>query len=707
MTDTQHTTPLYVFIDLETYSEADLRACGGYKYAEDPTTTILLMAYGFADGEVKVWDRTVSQEMPADLKDALDRVQAGRGFVVGHNIMAFDSIVIWRVLGIYIDPKQIIDTMVLAYEHGLPGALGDLCTVFRLPVDQAKDKDGARLVQIFCKPAPKNHKARRYTRADKPDDWARFVNYCRLDVVSMRRLFDLMPKWNVSLWERRLQALDASINRRGICMDKELAVAALAEWEKYKKTLDKKVHAATGGALYAATQRDALLNYLDKTYGFQLETMAKSELEKRLGDDSIPEPVRNLISLRLASTKNSVAKYRPLLAALAKDGRIHGMLQFRGAQRTGRWSGRLWQPQNLARPTMSQDAIDAAIPAVKAGIISAFYEDVGEVLSNCLRGEIVAPEGMRLVVADYSNIEGRVLAWAAGEAWKLDAFRAYDNGTGPDLYKLMYGRAFNVDPKDVTKPQRQLGKVMELALGYGGGAGAFASFAALYGVDLHALAVEVRKTVSPTAWAKAEDSYETFFKPRGLTEGLDKEVFMACDVMKNAWRDANPHIKALWKKTGESVVETILSGQSTRINAKVACERRGNYLLVQLPSGRYLTYASPRVEEEGDGRTGFSYSGLDPYKHKWGRVRSYGAKAVENIVQAIACDVLSEGLLSLDVVGFKTVLTIHDEVLAEAPNNRNDLNLKRMSDCMTSLPQWGAGLPLSVAGYEATRYRKD
>lgn len=995
----------YLFADLETFSPLNLPQVGSFRYAED--CEILLWGYAIDDKPARVWDCTNPQtkEMPEALAKALKEVQAGERKIVWHNGMSFDTVVL-AAHGYHIPLEMIVDTMVIAYQHGLPGALGDLCDVLRMPTDKAKDKDGKRLVQLFCKPQPECYKVRRHDRYTKPEDWIKFVNYCRLDVEAERELFKALPKWNCTEWEHRLQVLDAEINRRGVKVDIELAKAAVELSERRKGILAEETQRQTNGEVGAATQRDALIDYMAREYGWKIDTMTKAELEKRVDDPSVPEPVRELLKLRLMSTKTSIQKFKALLRRVNKDGRMRGGLQFRGAARTGRWcltgdhevltpngwvrldewqggeiacwnvdetvdfmeakalafpyegemcaieskrvsqistpdhrmacawgtkrewrvktaeecalgkvripyygrrklpwfcveeiplrvavmtqadghfssrgrvtfhfkkerkvarcqmllsaagirfsrntyetgtvftvypsdipewlrafeekvfspalfdadpdvffdelsfwdgsvstknsfqystavranadfvqafahmsgraaillerpgrkegwstiytlniwengsnrsvvmpeahskqafkgtvycaetktgffmvrrNGRVWvtgnsgrgmQLQNLARPTMPQREIDFAAAVLKDGTFECFYEDPSAVLPNLLRGEIIAPAGKKLIVADYSNVEGRVLAWLAGEEWKLQAFRDFDAGHGHDLYKLAYAKAFGVKPEDVTKPQRQIGKVLELALGYGGGAPAFARFAKAYGIDLSDMAEYVKSTAPRAVWLEAVDGYP-YFVEKNRTGGLEREPFIACDVLKRLWRKSNPKIVQFWANVGQAVQKAIVSRESVRVGY-VAFTRTESFLVIRLPSGRLLCYPSPKTNP-GVGKDSFTYMGVNQFSRKWEKIESYGAKNVENITQAVACDLLSEGLLRMDAAGYKTVLTIHDEAITEAPDT-DEFTFKKMEHLMSTLPDWAPGLPLVAAGYEAYRYRKD
>lgn len=608
-----------IYADTETFSPQDLSRVGAARYAED--AQIILWSYAENDAPAKVWDRVSSPQMPADLKRMWERLFADPDArVVMHNGMNFDRQVFASNGFGEIPAEKIIDTMVLAYEHALPGSLGQLCEAFRLDADHAKDKDGKRLIQIFCKPLPVNYKLTRATPQTHPAEWERFKNYARLDIEAMRAIYKKLPKWNATAQERRLQALDAVINSRGMCIDLELAKGAVETAARHRTYLAARTRELTGGAVSAATQRDALLEYLRAEWGLDLVSATRAEVEKCIAEPGIPEPVKDLLRVRIASTKISVQKFQSVLNAACEDGRLRGCLQFRGASRTGRFSGRIFQPQNLARPTMRNDEIEFAIEATKGGLLDTFYEDPMPVLSNLLRGLIIAPKGKKLVVADYSNVEGRVLAWLAGEEWKLKAFRDFDTGVGHDLYKLTYARAFNVKPETVTKAQRQMGKVLELGMGYGGGAGAFRTFALAYGIDLHDMADAVKSSISPAIWAEACEWYPKALLG-GFTEGMDKEVFLACDSVKRAWRKANAQIVQFWHDMDAGVRQAVIEGGPVRVGRYITVDKKGNYLRVRLPSGRYLVYPSPRIDDDG-----ISYFGVAQVSRKWARIRSWGGK---------------------------------------------------------------------------------
>ena len=611
-----------LYLDLETYSETPIKH-GAYKYAED--AEILLCGYAINDEPAKVWDVTKGEPMPADLRDALVKVCDKEEHIVMHNGMSFDRLVIKSVWGYDIPHSMVEDTMVMAYQCALPGALADLCAVFGLGADEAKDKDGSRLINLFSTPTPKNYKIPRATRLTHPEDWAKFIDYCRQDIVAMRILYkDCLPKFNRTGQEKQYEDVSAIINDRGFLIDMELVDGALAIANNTTAVLNQKAIELTNGALASVNQRQALVNYLNQTYGLNIETLRRTDVDRYLDDDTIPEEAKALLRLRKDGAKTSVSKYVVLKNGANADHRLRGTLQFRGATRTGRYAGRLFQPQNLPRPSVKEHAeIDDMIAMIKNGALPYFYDDLNLALSDCIRGCIVAPIDKKLLVADYSNIEGRVLSWLAGEDWKIQAFKDADEGRGADLYKLAFGRTFGKDPADVTPIERQVGKVLELSMGYGGGVGAFATFASAYRIDLDRMADNVKRTIDPTLWDAASESYE-YFNRQAKDLGLRRDTFIACDAIKLAWRKANANIANSWRIIEDAGKAVMLEGGEATVLKNIRISRTTNWLVIQLPSGRKLTYCQPQLA--GDNSALFTYMGVIQTTRKWQRMGTYGAK---------------------------------------------------------------------------------
>lgn len=410
---------------------------------------------------------------------------------------------------------------------------------------------------------------------------------------------------------------------------------------------------------------------------------------------------------------------------------------------------------------MKNPDIELGIDALKAGIADMLYDNVMQLTSNAIRGCITAPAGKKLVVADLSNIEGRVLAWLAGETWKLKAFRDYDAGTGLDLYILSYAKSFGVDPKTVTKNDRQKGKVQELALGYEGGVGAFVTFAAGYGIDLEELANSAQSSIPGNVWGQANIML-AWHRQQGREPaeglGLSDKAWLVCESLKLGWRDAHANVVQLWRDVDAAVREAI-STPSTTVQVRMLKIRRdGAWLRIVLPSGRALCYPAPKLEAEkkkrnfevdsagecaacggthtvlvggwqGEeppgvahleactacqgqeptregGRTKITYAGVNQYSRKWGRIDTYSGKIVENITQAVARDVMASSMVAIEKAGYEIVLTIHDEILAEAPDEPQ-YNAEHLAELMAEATDWAEGLPLAAAGFEAYRYRKD
>jgi DNA polymerase len=591
------------------------------------------------------------------------------------------------------------DTMALARMHGLMGGLDKLCEIFKVPVDEAKYKYGKQLIQLFCKPHPKTGKYN--DRHSHPLEWEAFLDYAGQDILAMRAVWRATPKWNATPRMWAVWHLDQRMNARGVKIDLALCHGASEAADLAKKRMGDRTEFLTGGEVERTTQRDRLLRYL-ADYGVSLPDLTADTVARRLEDESLPEHIKELLRVRQQASKASSAKYQRAINQHV-GGRLRNLLVFCGAARTGRWAGRTLQPQNLPRPKHRQWEIDLAISLFRTGEIDLWDpDDVLGLASSCLRGIIIAEKGAKLVVSDYANIEGRDMAWIAGEEWKLEAFRAFDEGRGPDLYKIAYARAFNVDPSTVGDDslERQLGKVMELALQYYGGVGAFCSMAETYGLRLEDLArsawpviPQSFKNLSGLAWSKAVKRRRTY--------GLEERIWCTCHALVLMWRAAHPAICNFWQELDNATkMATKVPGKTYRVGSHISVDRQGNWLRIRLPSGRYLNYPAPRGDEYTS-----SFMGIDPYTKQWKRISTYSGKRAENIIQGIAADHMMDGLMAAEEAGYNPVLSVHDEALTEPPNDPR-YNDKALSRILIGSSPWAVGLPLAAKGFTSARYRK-
>lgn len=686
-------------LDLETYSDVPITH-GTHRYAE--RAEVMLFAYGIDNGPVHVWDVTTGAPMPDDLADALleaTEVWAQNSHfdrtVLAHAMPEVTNcfpLPMWR------------DTMVQALAHGLPGALGQLCEILGVPTDKAKDKAGKALIQRFCKPLMATSKLRRATRETHPTEWQQFIDYAAGDITAMREVRRRLPTWNYQGVELALWHLDQTINDRGVAIDLDLAAAAVRAVDLAQIDLARRTRESTNGEVQTATQRDAMMLHVLSEYGVDLPDMQMATLERRIADPDLPAGLRELLQIRLQASTTSTSKYKTLMRGTSTDGRLRGTLQFCGASRTGRWAGRLFQPQNLPRPSLKNDVIDFGIDALKANCADLITDDVMRLTSSSIRGCIVAPAGKKLVIADLSNIEGRVQAWLAGEEWKLQAFRDFDNGVGPDLYKLAYGKSFGISPDEVTKDQRQVGKVQELALGYEGGVGAFVTFASAYGIDLDDLAAQAAGAIPGNVWGQAHIML-AWHRKKGRDPvqalGMTERAWLTCESFKLAWRDAHQAIASYWKQLDESVRAAIDNPGSTFICRELRVRRDGAWLRIVLPSGRAVCYPSPQII---DGK--ITYMGMNQYSRKWCRLTTYGGKIFENVCQAVARDVMAHNMPAAEAEGYEIVLTVHDEEITEAPD-LPEFNEDHLSRLLAANPPWAQSMPLAAAGFQTYRYRKD
>lgn len=667
----------------------------------------MLFLWAVDEGPVQCWDVVADATMPHDLRQAIDTADD----VVFANSM-FDRTVLRlsKNLRVEIPQEKWFDTMVQALVHSLPGSLEKLGTILRLDEAHAKQGRGRELIQLFCKPRPKNSLLRRATPITHPGEWLEFVEYGKHDVTAMREIKRGLPVWNYRGFERELWNLDQKINDRGMCIDQDLAKSAVRAVAREQKVLAKRTRASTLEEVASATQRDAMLRYILLAYGVELPDMQKATLERRIQDVDLPIELRELLGIRLMSASASTSKYMSLMKGISSDGRLRGTLQFAGAKRTGRWAGRLFQPHNLpSRGVLKHAETQVAIEAMKADVDDLVLDNVMLGAASAIRGCIIAPPFKKLVIADFSNIEGRDQAWLAGEEWKLQAFRDYDAGTGPDLYKLAYAKAFRVPIESVTKEQRQIGKVMELMLGYEGGVGAFMTGALTYGFDLEELGRIAEATIPKDVMAETRGFLDWLYKKEGdegrrlvIRHGLSERAFMVIDSLKRMWRRAHPFIVAYWKTLATAVRNAVKYPTELFTCGTLKIQRDGKWLRIRLPSGRYLCYPQPQVDESGT----ISYVGEHQYTRKWTRLNTYGGKLFENVCQAVARDFMAWAMPPAEAAGYEIILTVHDELVTEAPDSP-DFSVGGLCAILSQTPAWAEGMPLAAAGFETCRYRKE
>lgn len=731
----------YLFLDFETFSEADLKKVGSYAYAEHPTTEVLICTYAFDDEPVRVWDCTDGSDMPGDLHRALRRLVKpnSRIKMVWHNGSMFDRLIMKHCWGFDIPVSNTIDTMIWAFRHALPGSLDALCEVLGVSADNAKDKRGKALIQRFSKPTPKNYKIRRYTAETHPDEWALFIKYAVSDITAMREVFHKLPRWGNSEFEDRVLELDQLINDRGFKVDVALAEAAIEAVEKHKAQLQEEAQRKYGGSL---TGKDFLPILRELAPAHRIHNAQKSTLNDLLADDDLPDDARTIIEMRLGAASTASTKYNPLLLGRSSDDRRRGCLQYGGAKRTLRWAGKGFQPQNLARGYYHDDELDKGISALLKGRAHRRF-DVAKLTASTVRSCIIPEVGHKFVVADYSNVEGRGLAWLAGEETALDTFRA-----GLDIYCVTAGKMFGMDPDDIKKnfkEIRQIGKACELGLGYEGGVGAFVTFAKNLGLDLIEMAKTMDGTFPDHIWSATARGYEwariqEAKRPPHPGEKddrpsyiLDKKVWRTCDAIKRMWRESHPETVAFWRDLKDGILAAVRNPgrefwagahlrkngeRAIRIWRTVETDSSGRkvpgwWLCMELPSGRILSYpgigVSVTKETDEDGRVNtnvrIKYQGENQLTRQWTTLYTHGGKACENIVQALCRDLLAYAMINVEGGGYPIVLSVHDELVCETPDTP-DYTVPELEKLMCALPEWAEGFPLVAEGSEMYRYAK-
>ena len=721
----------YLFLDFETFSEADLKKVGSYAYAEHPSTEVLICTYAFYDEPVRVWDCTDGSDMPGDLHRALRRLVKpnSRIKMVWHNGSMFDRLIMKHCWGFDIPVSNTIDTMIWAFRHALPGSLDALCEVLGVSADNAKDKRGKALIQRFSKPTPKNYKIRRYTAETHPDEWALFIKYAVSDITAMREVFHKLPRWGNSEFEDRVLELDQLINDRGFKVDVALAEAAIAAVEKHKAQLQEEAQRKYGGSL---TGNDFLPILRELAPAHRIHNAQKSTLNDLLADDDLPDDARAIIEMRLGAASTASTKYNPLLLGRSSDDRRRGCIQYGGAKRTLRFAGKGFQPQNLARGYYHDDELDKGISALLKGRAHRRF-DVAKLTASTVRSCIIPEAGHKFVVADYSNVEGRGLAWLAGED---DLIEVFVNGV--DVYKKLASTVFNVAYEAVTKDQRQIAKAMVLGLGYAGGVGAFVTFAKNLGLDLNDMTCTLDGTFPDHIWAATARGYEwariqeAKRPPRPGEKDdrpsyiLDKKVWRTCDALKRMYREANPAIVQFWRDIEDAAMAAIRNPgkeftagpRGVKFSRNVETDNNGNkvagwWLRMTLPSGRVMSYpgvglsVSKETDEDGKvtSNVRIKYQGENQLTRQWGFQYTYSGKLVENCTQALCRDLLANALLNVEANGYPIVLHVHDEIICETPD-LPEYNVAELERLMCKLPEWAEGFPLVAEGQELKRYAK-
>lgn len=645
-----------LLVDIETYSSVDITKAGAFKYIESDDFEILLIAYAWNNEPVRVLDLTSTDHENDEYQDIVAGLLDPDTIKIAHN-SAFERAALGKHLGRYLPPEEWEDTMILAAYNGLPLSLDAVGAALRLQ-DQ-KIKEGTSLISYFCKPCKPtiaNGGRTRNMPHHAHDKWARFMEYCRRDVEVAQAIYNRLSRYPVTDLERKVWATDARINERGVQIDRELVESAIAVDNAFREEHLEEMQKLTG--LDNPNSVQQLKTWLSAA-GIECDSLSKSTIADIKGS-ATDSTTKRVLELRQMLSKTSTKKYEAMTAAACKDDRVRGLTQYYGAARTGRWAGRLIQLQNL--PQNHLDNIGTVREIVRARDLESLemiFDSVPDTLSQLIRTALVAKPGCTFLVSDYSAIEARVIAYLAGETWRMEVFK-----NGGDIYCASASQMFHVpvEKHGVNGHLRQKGKIAELALGYGGGIGAMKNF----GAD-----------------------------KMGMT---DEEM----QTIVEQWRLASPTIPKLWREV-ENAARWALSmcggGKTYRIHCGVMFRRDADALRVRLPSGRVLTYWGADVE---DGK--IYYWGQNQTTRKWEKTDTWGGKLTENIVQAFARDCLAVAMVRLEEAGYHIVFTVHDEVIVEAPEGSR---WQDVAEIMGQPLDWAPGLVLRGDGYSTPFYLKD
>lgn len=669
----------HLTIDIETFSDVDLKKAGLYKYAQSPAFEILLFAYSLDRGPVRVVDFTAGERIP---EDAIRWMFDPSCLKCAYNA-AFEWYCLSRFFRLHDNPSYPPELWLPQWRcsmlHGLylgyPGSLDAAGKALELPQDKQKMAEGKALIRYFCKPcAPtkSNGQRTRNLPHHDPAKWELFKQYNAQDVVTEMEIDDKLRAFPVPAELQAQWETDQRINLRGVAVDMDLVDSARALDAMQRSELVTEAAEITG--LDNPNSVSQLSKWLQSEIGEEVPDLTKgrvADLLKNVTGDA----ARRMLEIRQELGKTSNKKYDAIAAAVCEDSRVRGLLQFYGANRTGRWAGRIVQPQNLPRTYISADLLPLARELVKrrdAAALRLVFGSISDTLSQLIRTALVAAPGNTLLDADFSAIEARVIAWLAGEEWVLEVFRTHGK-----IYEATAAQMFNIPLDRIKKgsPEyayRQKGKVATLALGYQGGVGAM---------------------------RKMDSGHE-------LDSLSDAEV----DELVHLWRRANPRIVQLWATVEAAAVEAVRNGRRSVIQGgKLEIGRTGDgnldFMYIRLPCGRVLYYPRPHMGVNRFGRLAICYMGVDQLNKKWGPIETYGGKLVENITQATARDCLAESVDALEAAGYPVAFHIHDEAVVDAPPGRQ--NLDRMERIMAAPPSWAPGLPLNADGWTNAFFKKD
>ena len=658
-------------IDLETYSSVPIGKAGAWKYIESDDFEILLFAYSLDSQPVEIIDLAQGEQLPLWLAQAIESPE----YIKHAYNASFEWGCLSKFFGRHLPPEQWRDTMLHGLYAGFTAGLDATGKALGLPQDKQKLSTGKALIRYFCipcKPTKANGgRVRNFPRHD-PARWKLFKDYCRQDVVTEMEIDRRLSAYPVPDWVQRQWERDLIINARGVAVDMELVSGALHLGEISRRQLMDEAVQISG--LQNPNSVSQLAGWLESEMGEEIADLRKDTVAHLLGRDSNSPQVQRMLEIRQELGKTSTKKYNAIETAVCEDQRVRGLLQFYGANRTGRWAGRLVQVQNLPRTyTEPLDLARELVRSRKLDALRAVYGSVPDTLSQLIRTAFVAPEGHVLIDADFSAIEARVISWLAGEQWRLEVFRTHGK-----IYEASASQMFGV-PLDLIKkgrPEyalRQKGKVAELALGYQGGPGALRAMGAL---DM------------------------------GLTDDELPDIV-------SRWREANRRIRDLWYSMDAAAAQVTTDGGSTGVNGLVLArefypEHGLDCLSILLPSGRKLYYNAPSVGQNEWGRPSIAYMGMDQTSKKWKRIETYGGKLVENCVQAIARDCLAATIDRLEAAGLPVVFHVHDEVVIDAqPWDTEDAMLTRVCEIMSEPIPWAPDLPLKAAGWVGKYFTKD